>query len=521
MFVALHFFRRDSRHLWWAIALTQVLLAGLTVADCWRADPQPGMFEGWGNILVPAAWAFLLAMAVSIDPLTGRQQFWATTPCSWSNLLGAKLLFALCWVHLPYLAGCAVIVAARGFAPWLFLPQLFAKQLLIAAAVTVPALTLAALVRNLSHFALCLVAAGGVAAFMVSSPAALASRLPGDETLRPILALVILGAGTAAALVLQFRLRRTTLGRALVVTALSATLALAALWPQHGTASIVSAVTHRNRPPVTVRMPAAPDAATLPSNMRGPRHPALRRVGLALPAEVAGIGDNELALLQQVSLAITSARGDRLTAEPFYVRDRTRLPPLLSAFAFAFDRRMPPWQMIDMDQSAFERFRGAPVHIQARLSASIHRRGAATELALHQRSNVPGAGRCFSEEREGPSFYRALAVVCESPDEPQSLTEVRLYQPGGGLDILHRLGTYGMVVSWPTSTWLSPVQRRHTYFQIADPPVPFTPDRWMVERRRLSNARLQITPVYQVSTQIVNYAASAVDLKRYVVPSAL
>ena len=64
MKMLLHTLRKDVRRLWPAALLSLVLLAMLTRADRWRFDTMIGSTEGWLNLVLPLAWACLIALSV-------------------------------------------------------------------------------------------------------------------------------------------------------------------------------------------------------------------------------------------------------------------------------------------------------------------------------------------------------------------------------------------------------------------------------------------------------------------------
>ena len=103
MRLTLHILEKDTRRLWWQIAVTFVLLAALARMDAERADFIPGPAEGWLTLLLLAAWGFLLALLVLEEPLVGDRQFWITRPYRWPALLAAKLVFAALFIHFPSL----------------------------------------------------------------------------------------------------------------------------------------------------------------------------------------------------------------------------------------------------------------------------------------------------------------------------------------------------------------------------------------------------------------------------------
>lgn len=102
-----HIFKKDLRRLWPQVLATLILLAWFAFMDGRRSDAVLPAAEGWLNLLLPFTWIYLLGLFIVEDPLVGDRQFWVTTPCSWRSLFGAKALFALAFVHIPF------FVAAR------------------------------------------------------------------------------------------------------------------------------------------------------------------------------------------------------------------------------------------------------------------------------------------------------------------------------------------------------------------------------------------------------------------------
>ena len=100
MRLMLHIFRKDARRFWWEIAVTLGLLASVARMDATRVGFIPGAMEGWLNLILPAVWAYLIALVIHDEALVGNRQFWLTRPYPWPALLAAKALFVLVFIHL-------------------------------------------------------------------------------------------------------------------------------------------------------------------------------------------------------------------------------------------------------------------------------------------------------------------------------------------------------------------------------------------------------------------------------------
>lgn len=98
---------KDVRHLRWHVAVYVVLLAayGWVAPQTWPgAQPSSFLpvFVTLLKILLMASQFVLITSAIHADRLVGEDQFWITRPYDWRSLLGAKFLFVLMCVTLPY-----------------------------------------------------------------------------------------------------------------------------------------------------------------------------------------------------------------------------------------------------------------------------------------------------------------------------------------------------------------------------------------------------------------------------------
>ncbi|HEU5022747.1 MAG TPA: hypothetical protein VFT60_12680, partial [Bryobacteraceae bacterium] len=228
-------FRKDARRWWWIMALTLLLLGRLTWLDAGRHYVVTGSEDSWLYLLLPFAWSLLIALTVMEDPALGDGPFWMTLPCGWRPVLAAKAMFAMVFIHLPYLAGCAAIVQARGFSPFECVPELLYKQAALAA-LTIPSLALACVVRNAAQFAMIAIALETA----VAAPSTVWDRPAARDIRAALLILAIAIAGGAIAR-RQYRLRLTTQARWIGGAALA--LAAAIWWlPQESFYGLASAV---------------------------------------------------------------------------------------------------------------------------------------------------------------------------------------------------------------------------------------------------------------------------------------
>jgi hypothetical protein len=70
---------------------------------------------------------------------------------------------------------------------------------------------------------------------------------------------------------------------------------------------------------------------------------------------------------------------------------------------------------------------------------------------------------------------------------------------------------------YPTETWVSPVNRRQTFFHIVDHDRTSSPgSQWLVPDSALPGSRVEITPQHEAGCSLVQFEATGIDLSRYV-----
>jgi hypothetical protein len=108
MIQSLHILRKDIRHLWVDLTLYVALLVAFSVVmpNIWGEtnglNPALAIFAGLLKILIPVFWLVLIARLIHDESLVGDQQFWITRPYTWGSLVGAKLLFIVLCMVLPF-----------------------------------------------------------------------------------------------------------------------------------------------------------------------------------------------------------------------------------------------------------------------------------------------------------------------------------------------------------------------------------------------------------------------------------
>lgn len=501
-------FRKDTRRFWWEVLLTWVLLAWLARLDSWRQGFTPGSAEGWLNILLPFAWAYLIAIVVTEDALVGHRQFWLALPVRWMSILAAKMAFVIVSVHVPYLIASVVIVAARGFQPASYVSELLAKQLLLFVALTLPAMAIAATVRNVVQFMFVALAAAAALVLLTGGVTPVPFLWTALDEVRRDATFAVLAAGAITVAFVQYRRRRTILSRAMGLS-VAVLAAVVYLYLPRQTAGAISCVSGRNAAAVNIQF-AGNARWPADKKMYGPPN----MITAALPIDVSGISDPELAVLDPVAFEIERPGGTPIRAEwP------TPGKPLENASCSAWLRRESGryWQFVTMDRDVFLTILRTPVTLRGRALVAFHNRLREASMPANSRAAVPGLGLCASHIVEHRPSDVMLDVTCESPAGIPRPTRVT-FVDDGGRQWKQVLGDAMTSLSYPRSTWLSPVSRADTFFHVAPREITMRPGSgWLLAGDAIPTGKLVISGEPEAGCRVIRYELANVLLRDYVV----
>ncbi|HEY3440607.1 MAG TPA: hypothetical protein VGK29_07645 [Paludibaculum sp.] len=513
MRIAQHIFRKDIRRLWWESTVTLAILAALTWADRWRNDYTPGTMEGWLNLLLPFAWAYLIALVVLEDPLVGDRQFWVTLPCRWPSIFAAKALFILALIHIPYLVSCSVILGARGFPPINYLPQLFGKQLALVVCLTLPAAALATVVRNVVQFLLAIILLGVAATLMSHGQGMLDALWIPVNYVHNAVTLVVLTAGTLTVVCLQYVRRATSLARAAGAAAVIATAMTYAWLPQPRTLELQCALDSRKTvgEPLSIHFSAGQGQ---PADL-GRRMPATpSRVTLAIPVALSGLTDQTRVYLNQLALQVDTTEGKHYSATLATSRSEYETLPLVAFLELAGPGHAR--QILRMERALFDQIKDSTTTIRGTVKADSHRADAAVTVPIGGRVLAPGLGVCSSAIVQLRPGEDGLKVVCESPTDIPS---------GGAVTLMaanrnswgERLGSAMTFVGYPRNTWLSPMNRRDAFFHLTAEDVSGRAgSRWLVPVSAVSGGHILVTPE-RTACDMITYELKGIRLSDYLV----
>jgi ABC-type transport system involved in multi-copper enzyme maturation permease subunit len=169
--------------------------------------------------LLPASWWVLIARVIHEERLIGDTQFWITRPYEWKKLLAAKLLFLAAFIYLPFLIAESLLLAEAGFNPLVYLPGLLLKSLLFVSFFVLSLSALAAVTSNFARMTLTMLGAlVGITVFFVLLFLLFGTRANEIHNVfgsQLCLALFVLVC--AAAIVLQYALRKAWLARLVLI----------------------------------------------------------------------------------------------------------------------------------------------------------------------------------------------------------------------------------------------------------------------------------------------------------------
>lgn len=492
---------KDVQCLWLEIAMSLAVLFLVTTLDILRSDAIPGPAEGILNLLLAVAWALLIGRLVLQDPLTGDQQFWVTRPYGKGRLFAAKLLFAGLVVHLPVAIAHAVILTSHGFSIGDAFATLAQKQGLLLAGLTLPCLAIASVCLRLTHYAVVVLVAGAGIALITQGDVPGADWMQESETRRRVALAVTTGASIAM-LTLSYGGRRIFSSRIA-----GATGALVA-------AGFLVFLPARAADRLRCRFSAGAPAPAV--ELGEPSQKLAGRIGLTgapfkaflIPVQVTGLESVQRFRNRQLSLTIQGKDGSQW--KPGVPRG--------AAIATLFtDPTGATWQTISLTPKDAAQAEQSPVNIVGSSVLDIDRGSPSVRMPLDhlldRRVRIPGVGICSAAVMGEAMSRQMLRILCESSRPIPFLLEVRL--SGGKQAWRHQLDDSRTHVAYPDQSWLSPLHRRQTFFHLVEE-TSGTPDSfWLVERRKLNGASIEIVPRTSLGCALVNYTLPNVRLGDY------
>jgi hypothetical protein len=420
-------------------------------------------------------------------------------------MLGAKALFALAYVQLPFLVSDIVILSSHGFSPLRLAPALLLRQLIFACALTVPAMALAAMLGNFTQFVLGLLATGAVA---VSIGAALEPNISieFEDWLR--IGTIAGIAVTAATAILCLQYQRKGTGKARSVGVATLLVVGGATFAPHTLDNRLQAALHPIAGNVSLRL----DTRTLdPLPFGAPRN----EMDVGIPMTISGIPSGMRGVAYSTSLTLTDA-GGRQYRSP----DLTSTGILQNRIPFQGSLGPLPTgatsQVLFMrfDHKVFESLKDRNVRIAGKAFVELVRKGQTAWMPIGGRVATAEVGRCSNAIEENRWGGESVRVLCESAGFSTRPLDMAVWTPEDGRSLDAGPAYLGNVSGGPGLALLSPLSRSKSFFRVVYTQTVRNP--MELPANYLANARIGVTPEKVMGYAVVDFDLSDISLEKYV-----
>jgi hypothetical protein len=238
-------------------------------------------------------------------------------------------------------------------------------------------------------------------------------------------------------------------------------------------------------------------------------------MSLSIPLETTGISTQRQLGLRQLDFEIDAPGGLRFEADR-RVPGTPRRNSSLIASIMGFENRYH--LNLLMDRSVFSRVSGVPVVLKGHFVADEISPPVGRAIPNNARTDVPDLGKCVVSVADDNIYQEGgLRVACESPAKIPP-AHVALTDTVTGRHWDGALGARTFV-SYPTLTWLSPLNRSEAYFQLISADTGRPGDWWKVPRGTLQHYRLDADIRRVTGTKVVGYELPGIQLRRFVLTS--
>jgi hypothetical protein len=417
-----HIFLKDARRLRFEIA---VMLA-LTVAYAWSQghwQPFPSMrtvsLMETANMLrlylLPAAWWFLVSLAVYGERLPGNRQFWITRPYRWSSLLGAKLLFIVAFVSLPLALADCFILLLQGLRPWDNPVGLLWHELTLFAVVVLPMIAVACVTANFGQAILLALAVMVPMVIFGRYFGNLSSALSDFGTIGytwviggradtqmgiwlPLVCLVAISSALAI-MVLQYRARRTGIARIILAGVALLVVCGGKFLPHSTTLPLQSPLLKPRVDTSSITAVFSPESAPLPTRSPSPRNAAEDDfMDIKLPIRFDGVPAGTTVVEEMMFAEVTTAGGK----------------PWNTLIFFGADPPDTLWHDGVVERSLVDQVRGTPVRVHLTIQLTVLGDQHSGDVPIAGGPyRVPGVGLCQTASLPFRSFL--LTLNCRTP----------------------------------------------------------------------------------------------------------
>jgi hypothetical protein len=414
----LNIFRKDTRRFWPEILLSVAVTAAFVLAYPveWlptEGSPHIEQLQALANVLtvlVPVSWWLLIGRVVHAESLVGDRQFWITRPYEWKKLLGAKLLFLVAWLYLPFLVAQSLLLVEAGFHPLSYIPGLLFNLLLTTGILVMPLFAMAAVTANFARLTLTLLGVLIVllgAAFVSSLGNRYGAHIPSSDRFSLPLVLCLCG----AAVLLQYAARRVSQARMLLIAAPVLVAAVA-----FATSRSQDSQVNRYYPPPASASAAPFQLQLAPDPKRQIADSLMERDTqkfIDVPLVVAGVADGYAIQIDNVRATFSGPNGYSWTSPWEAVHNQRYLPDSGEATL-----------QIRVDRAAYERLKAARAGLHLSFALTRLRAGATTSVVLPTRDiKLPNFGVCSVDPDWAVRSY-SVSLDCRSALHQPQLTHL-------------------------------------------------------------------------------------------------
>lgn len=414
-------FRKDFLRLWGVLAVAIPLQVLARWVDSSPEAAQGQFLTGFFRGL--AQW-FLVVSVIHEEAVPGDRQYWLTRPIAWQDLLLAKAVFVLLFIHLPCFLTDVVTLAAHGQSIIRFFPSLLTCQFFILALDVLLPAAIAAVTATLARFVwlcLALLVGFGLLVSVSSSYSPSGSDWGGVEWFRSTIVAALLVAIGVTVLLMQYARRDTRVSRCILV-AIPLVGALSFWMPGwHAAFAVQARIGPRRADASAIRMSFDParDAPTQPTARERWSWPHTIRI--CVPVRVTGIPAGTALYSNRAAVTVTLSDGRTWTSGWDQLHKLVRVTDVTSTtlpkeeFLMAGDEC---WQYLNIDSSSCSASR-KPVRMRIAWAMTLFSQPEVTSLKRGRRvRRVPGGGACWG--------YGELPVSCVWPGQAPQLNYVRV-----------------------------------------------------------------------------------------------
>jgi hypothetical protein len=455
----LHIFRKDAIHLWPETLLSIALLVGFAWAESQTWLPPDGSFNVAVIVapiikfLLVISWLVLTSRLVHDEELVGDRQFWTTRPYTWYSLLGAKVLYLVVFVCLPFVIMQAWLLHHAGLYPTQLIPGLLKNVLLISVVALLPLLALAAVTATFVRYISSVI--GGFIYFLVVI--VIGAYNWSDSLDAPYLGYLFSGTLITLiliSLVIMYWKRKTAVSRLILAAVPLAVILFGLFAPLN--------LLNAHRYPDTSVGTATFDPNPMRQQPAGRVFDKQKKILLAIPVQLQlnTLPDGNFIELQRARVTIDGPDSFHYTSD--WSSDGGTFFPLQTAYTLPI--RLP--------LSVFDKIHNQPVAMHIQLGTQTFHPGKPYSInATEKPFPLPGHASCTLSSETGE-------MECRFPFYKDNVTQVSATIHDGDCQAPGQLSAtaYGTQAPSPTLPFgFTPVEFDHTSLSAGQTKVPLCP----------------------------------------------